>query len=51
VFETISVSCPECDTSEDILADAEIKIGYILVKFQRLCEDCIAKPDREEDNA
>lgn len=49
MLETISVSCPACNTSEDLLADEEIKIGYILVKFQKLCEECIAEPDREEE--
>lgn len=49
MLETISVSCPECSTSEDLLADEEIKIGYILVKFQKLCDECIDKPDSEEE--
>lgn len=49
MLETISVTCPACDTQEDILADEEIKIGFILVKFQRLCETCIANDAEEEE--
>lgn len=46
---TIDLVCAECNKIETVTGDAQAYIGYALIKFQRLCDVCLDKPDREEE--
>jgi hypothetical protein len=46
---SIDLVCVECDTLEVVRGTVDDYIAFSLVKFQRLCEVCLDKPDREEE--
>ena len=45
---SIDLVCAECNTLEVVDGSVDDYIAFSLVKFQRLCDVCIDKPDREE---
>jgi hypothetical protein len=46
---SIDLVCVECNTLEVVDGTVDDYIAFSLVKFQRLCDVCIDKPDREEE--
>jgi hypothetical protein len=46
---TIDLVCVECNTLEVVEGTVDDFIAFSLVKFQRLCDVCLDKPDREEE--
>jgi hypothetical protein len=46
---SIDLVCAECNTLEVVDGSVDDYIAFSLVKFQRLCDVCIDKPDREEE--
>ncbi len=46
---SIDLVCAECNTLETLDVTPDEKLAFSIIKFQRLCDVCIDKPDREEE--
>ena len=46
---SIDLVCVECNKLDTLDGTVDDYIAFSIVKFQRLCEVCIDKPDREEE--